>query len=48
LDPACLKENGSLDLTAAEDLCISGLEDYHKPEFMHTFPYAKVENLPAF
>ena len=48
LDPICLKENGSLDLNVVDDLCVSGLEDYHKTEHLHRFPYAKVEALPSF
>jgi flavin reductase (DIM6/NTAB) family NADH-FMN oxidoreductase RutF len=48
LDPDCVKENGDLDLSVVNDLCVSGLENYHQPALLTTYPYAKVEELPKF
>lgn len=36
-----LLENGSIDLNAAGDVCISGLDTYHDAEKIASFPYAK-------
>lgn len=44
----CIKADGNIDLLAVASVCISGLENYHRASPMHSFPYAKVENLPSF
>jgi flavin reductase (DIM6/NTAB) family NADH-FMN oxidoreductase RutF len=41
-------EDGNVLLAAAETVCISGLENYHQVQPLATFPYAKLENIPAF
>jgi len=48
LEPNCLEDNGNINLHKAGDVCVSGLENYHRVEFIQSFPYAKVENLPVF
>ena len=48
LNEGTLKENGSLDLNHAEVLCISGLNDYHLPKQIASFPYARVNELPQW
>lgn len=40
-----LLENGSVDLSAAGDVCISGLDTYYDAEKIATFPYAKPNKL---
>lgn len=44
----CLLGNGSVDLNAANDVCISGLDTYHCVEKIATFPYARPRDLPKF
>lgn len=41
-------EDGNVLLADADTVCISGLENYHQVQPLATFPYAKLENLPAF
>jgi flavin reductase (DIM6/NTAB) family NADH-FMN oxidoreductase RutF len=41
-------EDGNVMLAAADTVCISGLENYHQVQPLATFPYAKLENIPAF
>jgi flavin reductase (DIM6/NTAB) family NADH-FMN oxidoreductase RutF len=41
-------EDGNVLLSAADTVCISGLENYHQVKPLATFPYAKLENIPAF
>ncbi|MGB4770052.1 MAG: flavin reductase [Chitinophagaceae bacterium] len=41
-------EDGNVILAAADTVCISGLENYHQVQPLATFPYAKLENIPAF
>lgn len=48
IDEECLGQDGNVDLSAVGSVCISGLENYHRASLMHSFPYAKVENLPDF
>jgi len=43
-----MQDDGSIDLNAVADVCISGLDTYHKVEKIKTFPYAKTSNLPEF
>jgi flavin reductase (DIM6/NTAB) family NADH-FMN oxidoreductase RutF len=48
IDPACIREDGNVDLEKVDSICISGLENYHRVAPLQSFPYAKVENLPSF
>ena len=48
LDEGCIEENGNLNLNSVNDVCISGLENYHQVEKLRSLPYASVKNLPAF
>ena len=41
LSDQCLEKNGSLDLNLVNDVCISGLDTYHKVSHKATFSYAK-------
>ena len=41
-------ENGNLDLNAAEDVAISGLDTYHEVKEISSLPYAKADELPNF
>ena len=43
-----LLENGSLNLNSVDDVCISGLDTYHKVSKLKTFPYAKPDETPKF
>lgn len=43
-----IHDDGNVDLNAVADVCISGLDTYHKVEKIKTFPYAKTSNLPEF
>lgn len=43
-----ISDDGNVDLNAVADVCISGLDTYHKVEKIKTFPYAKTSNLPEF
>jgi len=48
IDPACLREDGNIDLQSVDSVCISGLEHYHQARPLHRFPYAKAGDLPDF
>jgi flavin reductase (DIM6/NTAB) family NADH-FMN oxidoreductase RutF len=48
IDPACMEENGNINLGKAGDICISGLENYHRAEKIKAYPYARVVELPKF
>jgi flavin reductase (DIM6/NTAB) family NADH-FMN oxidoreductase RutF len=48
LDPVCLEDDGNISLNKVGSVCISGLENYHRVQKLHSFPYAKVEALPVF
>lgn len=48
IDEGCIQDNGQLDLNKVKDVCISGLNIYHKVEEIDCFPYARVEELPNF
>ena len=48
MDPACLQDDGNIDLHSVGSVCISGLENYHQVRPLDRFPYAKAENLPDF
>jgi len=41
VDTVALPENGDLDLSAVNDICVSGLYTYNSVEKINTFPYAK-------
>ncbi len=43
-----LLENGNVDLHAAGDACISGLDGYHAVEEAVRFPFARPNNVPDF
>jgi flavin reductase (DIM6/NTAB) family NADH-FMN oxidoreductase RutF len=43
-----IRDDGNIDLNAVADVCISGLDTYHKVEKLKTFPYAKTSHLPEF
>jgi flavin reductase (DIM6/NTAB) family NADH-FMN oxidoreductase RutF len=40
--------DGQLDLEAADDVCISGLDSYHRVSLLARYPYAQPENAPSF
>lgn len=48
VDEGALEEDGNINLNAVDDVCISGLENYHRVEKLRSFPYAKVQDLPSF
>jgi flavin reductase (DIM6/NTAB) family NADH-FMN oxidoreductase RutF len=48
IDPICLNNDGNIDLSKLNSVAISGLENYHKVQTLHSFPYAKVDSLPEF
>jgi flavin reductase (DIM6/NTAB) family NADH-FMN oxidoreductase RutF len=48
IDPLCLEENGNINLNLVKDVCISGLENYHRVEKIDSYPYARVQNMPSF
>lgn len=41
LDINCLQEDGHVDLTKADSVCITGLDGYALPKQLKRFPYAK-------
>lgn len=41
-------DDGNVELNAVADVCISGLDTYHKVQRIKTFPFAKTINLPVF
>jgi flavin reductase (DIM6/NTAB) family NADH-FMN oxidoreductase RutF len=43
-----IAEDGNADLSAVEDVCVSGLESYSKVSRLSKFEYARVRNLPDF
>ncbi len=43
-----LQTDGSTDLNSAGDVCISGLDSYHKVEKAVRFPFARPNNVPEF
>jgi flavin reductase (DIM6/NTAB) family NADH-FMN oxidoreductase RutF len=43
-----LLPGGNIDLNGVGDVCISGLDTYHRVEKIATYPYAEVSNLPVF
>jgi len=43
-----LQIDGSTDLNRAGDVCISGLDGYHKVEKAVRFPFARPNNVPEF
>ena len=48
VDSGAISKNGNVNLNTVNDVCISGLETYHKVSELKSFPYAKVNNLPKF
>lgn len=48
IEESCIKDNGQLDLNTVGDVCISGLNRYHKVKEIASFPYARVNELPEF
>jgi len=45
LPEAIIKDNGMLDLSEIQDVCITGLNTYNRVTEMDTFPYAKAAEL---
>ncbi len=45
---SALQERGSLDLNAVGNVCISGLDTYHRVQTLGTFPYADPSAIPRF
>ncbi|MEH6592540.1 MAG: flavin reductase family protein [Halioglobus sp.] len=43
---ACLREDGSLDLVAANSMAISGLDSYHQTKLFRRMAYAKPDQSP--
>jgi flavin reductase (DIM6/NTAB) family NADH-FMN oxidoreductase RutF len=43
-----LQEDGNLRLADVEDVCVSGLEQYHTVQPYQSFPYAKADQIPQF
>lgn len=48
LPKQAVADDGNVQLAAVETVCISGLENYHQVQPLAKFPYAKLENIPAF
>ena len=48
LPDKAISENGNVDLTTVNDICISGQDTYHRVEKIVTLPYAKTSNIPEF
>jgi flavin reductase (DIM6/NTAB) family NADH-FMN oxidoreductase RutF len=48
VDPSCLEADGNINLNLVGDVCISGLENYHRVEKLVAYPYARVQDLPSF
>jgi len=48
LEKESLEENGQIDLNKADIACISGLNRYHIPKQVASYPYARLEELPDF
>lgn len=46
--PQILAINGSLNLSGVKDVCISGLENYHRVSPINSLPYAKPDELPKW
>lgn len=47
-DEDCVQEDGQLDLEKANDVCVTGLNQYSSVKKMALIPYARVEDLPNF
>lgn len=43
-----LGPDGNIDLTSCAIVAVSGLENYHLPQPLASFPYARVSQLPPF
>jgi len=43
-----LDSDGKIDLNAAGEVCVSGLDGYHKVEKAVRFPFARPNNVPEF
>lgn len=43
-----IHDDGNVELNAVADVCISGLNTYHKVQRIKTFPFAETINLPVF
>lgn len=44
--PECIQGNGNIDLGRVNDICLSGLENYHRVSYLQSFPYAHTDKLP--
>ena len=44
----CVLEDGKPDLNHVNDVCISGLNNYHQVKEIASFPYARVNEVPDF
>jgi flavin reductase (DIM6/NTAB) family NADH-FMN oxidoreductase RutF len=42
IDADCLEDDGNINLGKLNSVAVSGLENYHKVQPLHSFPYAKV------
>ena len=43
-----VEEDGQLDLAKANDVCVTGLNQYSSVKKLANIPYARIENLPNF
>jgi flavin reductase (DIM6/NTAB) family NADH-FMN oxidoreductase RutF len=48
IDPICLKIDGNVDLSKLNAVAVSGLENYYTVQALKSYPYAKVDKIPAF
>jgi flavin reductase (DIM6/NTAB) family NADH-FMN oxidoreductase RutF len=48
MNPDIILPDGNINLNSVNDVCVSGLETYHKVKQIEKFSYAKKANLPEF
>ncbi len=46
VSPDCIHEDGHIELGKVNDVCLSGLENYHRVTWAQSFPYAQADKLP--
>ncbi|MFC1565237.1 flavin reductase family protein [candidate division KSB1 bacterium] len=46
IEKNAILKDGSINLNLVNDVCVSGLDTYHKVNRIKTFPYAKVQSIP--
>lgn len=48
IQPEAIRDDGSVDLNVVDDVCVTGLGNYHQVRQLHQFPYAKANDIPDF